>query len=142
MRRYDPPVAPWVNRGSATLARAVSSHAAEVKRYAGDTPVFIGSGADANSIPRLKGACDGFIVGSASDRTMTDQRGLWERHRVEMDFVGHKHKLDEIRARFPDTTRWIHIGDGEADHLYAVKHGFEFYWVHEVPEDGTPGWIW
>jgi len=84
----------------------------------------------------------GYIVGSASDRMMTDQRGLWERHGVEMDFVGHKHKLDEIRARFPDTTRWIHIGDGEADHLYAVKHGFEFYWVHEVPKDGTAGWIW
>ena len=72
---------------------------------------------------------------------MTDQRGLWERHGIELDFVGHKHKLDEIRARFPKTTRWIHIGDGDADHIYAVKHGFEFYWVTEVPEEGTPGWI-
>ncbi len=83
----------------------------------------------------------GYIVGSASDRTMTDQRGLWERLDIELDFVGHKHKLDEIRARFPEATRWIHIGDGDADHIYAVKHGFEFYWVHEVPEEGAAGWI-
>jgi hypothetical protein len=67
--------------------------------------------------------------------------GLWSDHAVEVAFVGHKHKLDEIRARFPEAQRWIHIGDGEADHLYAIQHGFEFHWVHEMPEDGTPGWI-
>ena len=52
--------------GSGTGKPTDPSHAAEVKRYAGDTPVLIGSGADANSIPVLKGACDGFIVGSAA----------------------------------------------------------------------------
>jgi len=83
----------------------------------------------------------GYIVGSASDRVKSDQRRLWEQHGIEMDFIDHKHKLDEVRARFPQATRWIHIGDGQADHLYAVRHGFEFHWVHEVPEDGTPGWI-
>jgi hypothetical protein len=83
----------------------------------------------------------GYVVGSASDRTMSDQRRLWSDHAVEVAFVGHKHKLDEIRARFPEAQRWIHIGDGEADHLYAIQHGFEFHWVHEMPEDGTPGWI-
>jgi len=46
-----------------------------------------------------------------------------------------------VRAKFPQATRWIHIGDGNADYIYAVEHGFEFYWVHEVPEDGTEGWI-
>lgn len=84
----------------------------------------------------------GYIVGSSSDRGISDQRSLWARHGVEMDFVGHKHLLDETRARFPQATRWIHIGDGEADRLYAVRHGFEFYWVDAVPEDGTQGWIW
>jgi hypothetical protein len=52
--------------GSGTGKPTDPSHAAEVKRYAGDTPVLIGSGADADSIPQLKGACDGFIVGSAA----------------------------------------------------------------------------
>ncbi len=83
----------------------------------------------------------GYLVGSASDRTMSDQKRLWERHEIEMDFIGHKHKLDIVRANFPQATRWIHIGDGNADYIYAVEHGFEFYWVHEVPEDGTEGWI-
>lgn len=83
----------------------------------------------------------GYIVGSSSDRVVSDQQRLWARHQIEMDFVGHKHKLDEIKARYPEATRLIHIGDGDADHIYAVRHGFEFHWVHEVPEEGSPGWI-
>ena len=52
--------------GTGTGKPTDPSHAAEVKRYAGDTPVLIGSGADAQSIPQLKGGCDGLIVGSAA----------------------------------------------------------------------------
>ena len=52
--------------GTGTGRPTDPGHAAEVKRYAGDTPVLIGSGADAGSIPQLKPACDGFIVGSAA----------------------------------------------------------------------------
>ena len=83
----------------------------------------------------------GYIVGSSSDRVVSDQERLWARHGVTMDFVGHKHKLDEVKARFPQATRWIHIGDGNADEVYALRHGFEFHWVWEVPAEGTPGWI-
>lgn len=52
--------------GTGTGKPTDPSHAAEVKRYAGDIPVLIGSGADENSIPQLKSACGGFIVGSAA----------------------------------------------------------------------------
>ncbi len=90
-------------------------------------------------IRRAKGL--GYTVGSASDRVVSDQERLWARCGIEMDFVGHKHKLDEIRARFPEATRLIHIGDGNADEIYARQHGFEFHWVDALPEDGTPGWI-
>lgn len=83
----------------------------------------------------------GYVVGSSSDRVVSDQQRLWTRHGVEMDFVGHKHRLDEIKARFPEATRWVHIGDGDADEIYARQHGFEFYFVDALPEDGTPGWI-
>ena len=83
----------------------------------------------------------GYVVGSASDRTKSDQRLLWEHHGIVLDFIDHKHKLDEVKARFPHTTRWIHIGDGEADSLYARMHGFEFHFVDAVPEEGSPGWI-
>ena len=52
--------------GTGTGKPTDPSHAAEVKKYAGDTPVLIGSGVDAQSIPQLKPACNGFIVGSAA----------------------------------------------------------------------------
>ncbi len=52
--------------GTGTGKPTDPAHAAEVKRYAGDVPVFIGSGADAKSIPVLKPACNGFIIGSAA----------------------------------------------------------------------------
>lgn len=52
--------------GTGTGKPTDAGHAAEVKRYAGLAPVLIGSGADAQSIPRLKDACDGFIIGSAA----------------------------------------------------------------------------
>ena len=84
----------------------------------------------------------GYLIGSSSDRVVSDQQRLWQRAGIEMDFIGHKHKLDEVRARFPQATRLIHIGDGDADQIYAVKHGFEFHWVYELPASGTPGWIW
>jgi len=83
----------------------------------------------------------GYIVGSASDRVLREQERLWAHHALEMDFVGHKHRLDEVRLRFPGATRYIHIGDTEVDRYYAEMHGFEFYWPHALPEDGSDGWI-
>lgn len=83
----------------------------------------------------------GHVVGSASDRTVSDQQRLWERHDLPVDFVGHKHHLHEVRARF-DVTRLIHIGDTQADEYYALQAGFEFHWVDRLPEPGSPGWLW
>jgi len=77
----------------------------------------------------------GHVVGSSSDRVVRDQEKLWATHLVEMDFVGHKHHLDEIKGRFPDVTRWIHIGDTHIDEHYALMYGFEFYLPGELPED-------
>ncbi len=83
----------------------------------------------------------GAIIGSASDRTMSDQAELWKRHGVVVDFVGHKHRLDEVRAQF-HATRWIHIGDTQVDEHYARLHDFEFHHIDRLPEIGAPGWIW
>lgn len=52
--------------GTGTGKPTDPSHAQEVRQYAGNTPVLIGSGANAQSIPQLKPACDGFIAGSAA----------------------------------------------------------------------------
>ena len=83
----------------------------------------------------------GYIVGSASDRVRSDQMSLWTTHAIEMDFVGHKHMLDEVRERFDEATRFIHIGDTDVDRHYAKIHGFEFYLPDGLPPDGSEGWI-
>ena len=82
----------------------------------------------------------GYIVGSASDRPRRNQQELWDEHRVEVDFVSHKHHLDQIRERFP-AKRYVHIGDTDVDKYFAEMHGFDFYFVHELPEAGSEGWI-
>ncbi len=83
----------------------------------------------------------GAIVGSASDRAMADQANLWQRHGVVVAFVGHKHRLDQVRARFV-AERWIHIGDSTADEQYARVFDFEFHHVDLLATPGSPGWIW
>jgi hypothetical protein len=76
-------------------------------------------------------------VGSSSDRTLSEQRSIWQNHDIEVDFVGHKHTMHQVRERF-DCARHIHIGDTEIDRHYAVLAGFEFWWAHEFPVDGIP----
>ena len=66
----------------------------------------------------------GYTIGSASDRTRRDQEELWAAHGIDVDFVGGKHHLHEVRARF-DCARYVHIGDSLVDELYAVKAGFD-----------------
>ncbi len=83
----------------------------------------------------------GYVIGSASDRTVRDQQELWDRHGIVVDFVGHKHMLDGVRERF-EMSRYMHIGDTNVDEFYALKHGFEFTHVEHLPADGSPGWLW
>jgi hypothetical protein len=82
----------------------------------------------------------GYVVGSASDRTKSEQREMWRRRSISVDFVGHKHNLDEVAADFP-ATRKIHIGDTDVDAHYARLAGFEFVHVSELPTPGAIGWI-
>jgi hypothetical protein len=82
----------------------------------------------------------GYVVGSASDRTLRDQRRIWRDHGIDVDFVSHKHHLDDIRGQF-DCSRLVHIGDTHVDEHYATLAGFEFWFVDRLPVDGTSGWI-
>ncbi len=82
----------------------------------------------------------GHVVGSASDRTRTEQAALWSRHGVDVAFVGGKHHLGEVRRRFP-ADRYVHIGDTVVDEHFALDAGFEFFDVVGLPEPGSPGWI-
>ena len=70
-------------------------------------------------------AGEGHVIGSASDRTRSDQSQLWEHHGIAVAFVGGKHHLHEVRERFP-AERHVHIGDTHVDEHYALLAGFEF----------------
>jgi hypothetical protein len=70
----------------------------------------------------------GHVVGSASDRTRSDQSALWDEHGLEVSFVGGKHHLHEVRTRFA-ADHYVHIGDTDVDEHYARLAGFEFIWV-------------
>ena len=67
----------------------------------------------------------GHVVGSASDRTRSDQATVWEAHGIAVAFVGGKHHLHEVRERFP-ADRHVHIGDTHVDEHYALLAGFDF----------------
>jgi hypothetical protein len=82
----------------------------------------------------------GHLVGSASDRTLREQRELWAQHDMEVDFVSHKHHLDAIRNRF-DCIRFVHIGDTPTDKHYALQAGFQFWFVLDLPVQGPEEWI-
>ncbi len=82
----------------------------------------------------------GYLVGSASDRTLLDQRRLWDRHQIEVDFVSNKHRLHEVRARFT-ISRGIHIGDALMDEISAHHAGFDFWYADAIPATGEQNWV-
>ena len=60
----------------------------------------------------------GYIIGSASDRTITDQTQIWERNNIEMDFIVLKHTLPELVNKLKPR-QGFHIGDTNMDEYYA-----------------------
>jgi hypothetical protein len=83
----------------------------------------------------------GHVVGSASDRTLGEQRAMWRTAGIDVAFVSRKHVLSETRSRF-SCARFVHIGDTMIDEHYARLAGFEFFGVDVLPEPGVPGWVY
>lgn len=73
----------------------------------------------------------GFLIGSCSDRTLSVQQMIWDKHDIQADFVSLKHMLDDLKVRL-NATRYIHIGDTELDRQFAQRAGFDFLWEHEA----------
>tara|TARA_B100001142_G_scaffold329146_1_gene391421 strand:+ start:2325 stop:2699 length:375 start_codon:yes stop_codon:yes gene_type:complete len=86
---------------------------------AGDPPGII----TMNMIKRSKEL--GYIIGSASDRTITDQTQIWERNNIEMDFIVLKHTLPELVNKL-QPRQGFHIGDTNMDEYYAKQAGLTF----------------
>jgi hypothetical protein len=67
----------------------------------------------------------GYLVGSCSDRPLSYQEAMWEELGIVPDFTALKHRLDDVRARFP-AAAYYHIGDTDTDEHYAIAAGFRF----------------
>jgi hypothetical protein len=117
-----------------TITRVLVSFDIDGTLESGDPP-----GPLTMALPRHAAAL-GYIVGSASDRTLGEQTRMWQLHEMAPDFVSHKHTLGAVAERFPAERR-VHVGDTPIDAHYARLAGFEFVHVAEMPAMGTPGWI-
>ena len=73
----------------------------------------------------------GFIVGSASDRTIADQSEMWHDAGIEVEFVSLKHRLAKVKEQFP-VTRYVHVGDTMVDKRLAKQAGFDFVCSSDV----------
>jgi hypothetical protein len=82
----------------------------------------------------------GFIVGSSSDRTLLDQRRLWDEVGVQVAFVSHKHQLLGVSNEF-EAGRRVHVGDTLIDERYARMAGFDFWHVADLPETPLIPWL-
>jgi phosphoglycolate phosphatase-like HAD superfamily hydrolase len=71
----------------------------------------------------------GYVIGSCSDRPLSYQQAMWEELRIVPDFTALKHRLDEVKARFP-AAAYYHIGDTDTDERYALAAGFRFLHVN------------
>ena len=78
----------------------------------------------------------GCLIGSCSDRPLSDQRRIWEMHHIIVDFTVLKHRLAEVKARF-QADIYYHFGDTDMDHFYANQAGFRF-----VKADATVRQAW
>ncbi len=67
----------------------------------------------------------GCIIGSCSDRTVSNQRRIWAENAIDMAFTVLKHQLDAVKAEFA-AENYYHIGDTEIDRRYAERSGFQF----------------
>jgi FMN phosphatase YigB (HAD superfamily) len=68
----------------------------------------------------------GYIIGSCSDRTVSQQQRMWSAHGIKVSFTVLKHHLDRVKAEFEAHT-YIHIGDTNIDRQYAERAGFTYY---------------
>ena len=67
----------------------------------------------------------GYIIGSCSDRIISNQQRIWMDHGISVAFTVLKHQLDRVRAEFSAEV-YYHIGDTNMDRHYAERNGFAY----------------
>lgn len=67
----------------------------------------------------------GCLIGSCSDRTISNQQRLWEEHGITVDFTVLKHQLSVLVTQF-DAEEYLHVGDTDLDRRVSQQAGFRF----------------
>ena len=73
----------------------------------------------------------GYLIGSCSDRTVSEQQRIWQDHGITVNFTVLKHRLDDVKEKFP-AEEYIHVGDTETDRRVSVQAGFNFLTVGDA----------
>lgn len=74
----------------------------------------------------------GIWVGSCSDRPVSYQQQMWDRHGMTVDFTVLKNRLDDVKSEFKADS-FLHIGDTDMDEFFASQAGFQFLLVDSLP---------
>ena len=73
----------------------------------------------------------GYLIGSCSDRTVSEQQRIWRDHGIAVDFTVLKHRLEEVKQRFL-AEEYYHVGDTETDRRASLQAGFSFLSVKDA----------
>ena len=73
----------------------------------------------------------GYLIGSCSDRTVSEQQRIWDAHGISVEFTVLKHRLDEVKEQFP-AAEYYHVGDTEIDRRVSLEAGFNFLSVDDA----------
>ena len=67
----------------------------------------------------------GYLIGSCSDRTVSEQQRIWRDHGIAVDFTVLKYRLEGVKELFP-VEEYYHVGDTETDRRVSRQAGFSF----------------
>ena len=73
----------------------------------------------------------GYLIGSCSDRTVSEQKRIWQDNGIAVEFTVLKHRLEEVQERF-SADEYYHVGDTEADRRASLQAGFSFLHVDDA----------
>lgn len=91
----------------------------------GDPP----GGITMEMVRRVQGL--GYLIGSCSDRTISEQQRIWRDHGISVEFTVLKHGLEKVKEQFP-TDEHYHVGDTETDRRASIQAGFSFLPVDDA----------
>lgn len=75
----------------------------------------------------------GYIIGSCSDIPVSQQRNMWEKHGIAVDFTVLKHKLGDLRSQFAAEEYFLISPRDTGD--YAARANFTFLPVDTANEE-------